>query len=492
MIAVFILYLVLVAGIAILSALRAKTHEDYVIGGRKIGGVSLALSERATGESAWLILGLTGFAYTNGLSAIWVAVGCITGIIFIWIVMANPLSKATQETGTMTIPSLMASRFPGTERRIAVLSALIAVFFFLFYIAAQFSGAGKVFHDTFGLSPIWGMIVGAGIVTLYTVLGGFITVVATDVFQSILMIFTLIALPIILLCVLASNHVGLAQQLTEAGAQMKSLTGGEKGLPAALLILNGMSWALGYAGQPQLLARMMALRDTRDSRIAQWVAIIWTLAAYTGAIIIGIAGFAIVHGNLTGIEGTKISNDPEQIMPVLVVTLMQPLLAGILLSGVVSAMMSTASSELIVCSSSLCEDLFPGILGKKFPARKMLLLNKLLTLGVGMLAILMVLSMEDTVYSMVSYAWAGIGSSFGPALLLMLFWKRFSRAGMYTSLICGTLGAILWKNLLIEPTGISERLGSFAFSFLMAMAASLIWPERVDRCKSERVKGEMG
>jgi len=165
-------------------------------------------------------------------------------------------------------------------------------------------------------------------------------------------------------------------------------------------------------------------------------------------------------------------------MPTLVVGLMQPILAGILLSGAVSAMMSTASSELIVCSSSISEDLYSNVSNNPMKGAKILLLNKLLTLGVGVLAILLVIFMKDTVYSLVSYAWAGIGSSFGPALLLLLFWKRFSRAGLYASLISGTFGAIVWKTVLMEPTGISERLGSFVFAFLMAVIASLVWPEK--------------
>ena len=478
MITIFVLYLVLVVCIAVWSALRAKTHEDYVIGGKKIGGVSLALSERATGESAWLILGLTGYAFTDGISAIWVAIGCVIGIVFIWLVMANPLRLETEKTGAMTIPSLLARRFPGTEKSVGIISALIVVFFFVFYIAAQFSGAGKVFHDTFGLTSFWGMVIGAGIVTLYTVLGGFITVVATDVFQAVLMIFTLIVMPIILLVILASNNISLAQKLSEAGPHMTSLTGDATGAAAVILILNGLSWALGYTGQPQLLARMMALRNAKESNTAQWVATIWTIIAYAGAILIGIAGYALIKGGVAGVDVAKVANDSEQVMPALVLGLMQPILAGILLSGAVSAMMSTASSELIVCSSSMSEDLYTNIAKNPMKGSRMLAFNKLLTLGVGIVAILMVIYMKDTVYGLVSYAWAGIGSSFGPALLLLLFWIRFSRAGLYASLICGTFGAIIWKLYLMEPTGISERLGSFVFAFVMAVGTSLIWPEK--------------
>jgi sodium/proline symporter len=478
MITVFILYLVVVIGIAVYSALQIRTNEDFVLGGKKISGVSLALSERATGESAWLLLGLTGFAFTNGLTAVWVALGCVIGILFIWLVMSGPLREQGDKTGAMTIPGILSRNFPGTEKSVGILSSVIIIFFFLFYIAAQFSGAGKVFHDTFGLDPFWGMVVGSLLVTVYTMLGGFITVVATDVFQAILMIFTLIVLPVILLIVAAANNIHVTSQFELAPPVISSFTGGESGLTAVLLVLNGLSWALGYTGQPQLLSRMIALKNKKDVTNAKWVASLWTIVAYIGAILSGLVGYFLLKGGVLGAEATKVSADAEQILPTLVVTLVNPILAGILLSGVVSAMMSTASSELIVCSTSYTEDIYANTARKKMLSKKLLVFNKLLTLGIGILAFVIVLVMKDTVYQLVSYAWAGIGSSFGPALLLLLLWKKFSRAGVYASLISGTVSAILWKHLLMEITGISERLGSFVIAFVLAVVFSIILPER--------------
>jgi sodium/proline symporter len=223
---------------------------------------------------------------------------------------------------------------------------------------------------------------------------------------------------------------------------------------------------------------MIALKNKKDVTNAKWVASLWTIVAYIGAILSGLVGYFLLKGGVLGAEATKVSADAEQILPTLVVTLVNPILAGILLSGVVSAMMSTASSELIVCSTSYTEDIYANTARKKMLSKKLLVFNKLLTLGIGILAFVIVLVMKDTVYQLVSYAWAGIGSSFGPALLLLLLWKKFSRAGVYASLISGTVSAILWKHLLMEITGISERLGSFVIAFVLAVVFSIILPER--------------
>ncbi len=478
MIVVFILYLVVTMGIAWWYSRGAKTNEEFVIGGKRFGGAALALSERATGESAWLLLGLTGHAYAEGIGSIWVALGCVIGILFIWQVMAKRLRRETEKTGAMTVSSLLARKFPGAERNISLISALIVVFFFLFYIAAQFSGSGKVLQKTFGMDPMWGVIIGSVVVIIYCMMGGFIAVVVTDVFQSILMIITLVVFPIIALFVAESLNMNLIQSIEAANPSFLSLTEGKTGFTAVLFILSGLSWALGYTGQPQLLTRMMAIRNDRDVRKAKWIATIWTLFAYAGAIMIGLFGIAFVQQGYLGHESAKLAADSEKILPVMVMTLVNPILAGFLLSGVISAMMSTAATELTVSSASIEEDIVSKLRRAIMSNSQKLWLNKFLTLIVGLSAFILALTLTDTVYGLVSYAWSGIGSSFGPALLLVLFWKRVSRAGIYASLVCGTVGTIIWKNLFEADTGVSERLASFVFAFTMAVMFSLLWPEK--------------
>jgi len=393
-------------------------------------------------------------------------------------VMARRLRNETEKTGAMTLPGLLGRKFPESRRAISMLSAMIIIFFFVFYIAAQFAGSGKVLEKTFGLDPLWGIIIGSVVVTVYCIMGGFIAVVVTDVFQSILMIFTLVVFPIIAVIIAAAHNIHFAEALSQAGPQILSLTKLKTGSEALLFILSGMSWALGYTGQPQLLSRMMAIRNDAEVRKAKWVAITWTLFAYAGAILIGLFGVAFVQDGYLGSEAGKLAEDAEKILPVMVVTLVNPLLAGILLSGVISAMMSTASTELTVSSASMTEDIISLAKKNEMESRRKLWLNRLMTLAIGVIAILLALYLTDTVYGLVSYAWSGIGSSFGPALLLVLFWKRFSRAGVFASLVSGTVGTIAWKTFFEESTGVSERLTSFIFAFAMAVLFSLIWPEK--------------
>ncbi|MBN1143014.1 MAG: sodium/proline symporter, partial [Bacteroidales bacterium] len=476
MILVFIAYLAILIGIVAYSARRSKTNADFVLGGKKISGFSLALSERATGESAWLLLGLTGHAYAEGMSAIWVALGCVTGILFLWTFLAEPLQKLTAKTGALTVPGLFSGKFKGTKRSFGIVSSLVIIFFFMLYIAAQFSGAGKIFNDTFNIDPFWGMVLGAGLVTVYTMLGGFITVVATDAFQAVLMVVTCVVLPLIALGVAATYNINIAETIMHADYTIPLNIEAVKQTTGGLLILNGLSWAFGYTGQPQLLTRMMAMRNRKETRQSRWLAVGWTLLAYTGAFMTGIIGYKLVQTGALGDAAASVAGDAEKIMPVMVMTLLNPILAGILLSGAVSAMMSTASSQLMVVSSSLTEDFYSHVSKKKIEEKRMLLLNKVLTLAVGLAGFLLAITMEDTVYGLVSYAWSGIGASFGPAIVLLIFWKRFSRAGVFASLITGTVSSVVWKTWLVEPTGISERLASYLLAFFMAVLFSLIIP----------------
>ena len=478
MIAVFIAYLVILIGIVTYSARRSKTNDDFVLGGKKISGFSLALSERATGESAWLLLGLTGHAYAEGMAAVWVALGCVTGILFLWIFLAEPLQKLTEKTGALTVPGLFSGKFKGTQQSFGILSSLIIIFFFVLYIAAQFSGAGKIFNDTFKIDPFWGMVIGSALVTLYTMLGGFITVVATDAFQAVLMVVTCVVLPIIALGIAAANNVNIAEAITHASYLVPLNIDTVKQATGGLLILNGLSWAFGYTGQPQLLTRMMAMRNKKETQQSRWLAIAWTLLAYTGAFLIGIFGYNLVQAGVLGEAAAIVANDAEKIMPIMVMTLLNPILAGILLSGAVSAMMSTASSQLMVVSSSMTEDFYVHVSKKEIPEKRMLFLNKILTLAVGLIGFLLAITMEDTVYGLVSYAWSGIGASFGPAIVLLIFWKRLSRTGVFASLITGTISAVVWKTWLLELTGVSERLASYLLAFAMAVIFSLIFPEK--------------
>ncbi|MBU2574463.1 MAG: sodium/proline symporter [Elusimicrobia bacterium] len=488
---VFAVYMLALAGITIYTAKKSKDSSDFILGGKQLPGVALALSERATGESAWLLLGLTGEAYLLGLQALWIALGCVIGIIFIWFVMGERLQAERERTGALTISSLLANKFPGAEKVIGTLSASIIVFFFLFYVEAQFYGGGKVLYDTFGLDPLWGVVIGSLIVVIYCMIGGFITVVFTDVLQAILMIITLVLLPVMLVFLAASKDINLAQAIIKAGGEYGSLTAGKEGVAGFLLIISGMSWALGYTGQPQLLTRMMAIRDRKEVTAAKWVAAAWTVLAYGGALIIGFAGYAFVQNGVLPADAVARLSDAkangcELILPVLINFFVTPVIGGVLLCGAISAMMSTASSEIIVSSASVTEDIYGNFSKKRMAPKQALQFNRWITLAFGLAAFIMALTVKDSVYGLVSYAWSGIGSSFGPALILLLYWKKFSRAGVIASLICGAAGTIIWKTWLAGPSGVSERLASFVFAFLMAVLFSYIYPEKRETAAATR------
>jgi len=313
-------------------------------------------------------------------------------------------------------------------------------------------------------------------------IGGFITVVATDVFQAILMIITLFVFPLILLYIIITNDISLTNTLYSAGVQYYNITSDKNMIDSFLLIICGISWAFGYTGQPQLLTRIMAMRDKNEIIRSRWIALLWTLLAYSGALVIGIFGFIVVKNNILDIKNIAIiEHDCEKIMPVLVNFFVNPFIAGFLLSGSISAMMSTASSEIIVSSSSLSEDIYNNISKKKMDGKNLLTINKFLTLLVGLVAIILAILVKDTVYGLVSYAWSGIGSSFGPVVILLLFWGKLSRYGVMASFITGTLSTVLWKIYMVPITGITERLTSFVFAFIMAIVFSLIFPENKHR-----------
>jgi sodium/proline symporter len=279
----------------------------------------------------------------------------------------------------------------------------------------------------------------------------------------------------------AVNHIDIVAGLEQAGAATLSATGGKTGIAAWLLILSGMSWALGYTGQPQLLTRMMLIRSGKDYRKAKWVAGTWTIFAYAGALLIGFLGIVFVKNGFIGngaVARLAAEKGYELIFPVMVNAFMPAMIAGFLLSGAVSAMMSTASAEIILCSSAITEDIYGNFAKKRMAQRKELWFNRLATLAVGLVAFFLALNPGDSIFKMVSYAWSGIGSSFGPALLLILFWKRVSRAGVIASLLSGTIGTIVWKEFFEKPTEISERLTSFVFAFAMAVLFSLLMPEQ--------------
>ncbi len=467
----FILYLLIILCVGFYTVRILKDIKDYALGGQRLGPWVIALSERASGESAWLILGLPGAALVAGLLELWTVVGCVSGIILSWLIIAKPLRDITEKYNALTLPELLERRFNDENGTIRILSAIIIIFFFIFYVAAQFAGAGKVLNVTFGLSEMQGMIIGALIIVLYTIMGGFFAVAWTDVIQGIIMFGTLVILPVVAFIELKTLGTNGAIWDTQ------TLYGGKIGWGAFAAAIGGLSWGLGYLGQPHLVVRYMAINSSDNIGVSRKIAYAWAVPAFFGSLFIGLIGLHIVNAGVLSFEGKLIQSvsmlpDPEKLMPILATHLLPAWIAGIFISGAIAAMMSTADSQLLVSTTILTEDLVGKTLKK--PNTDYLKLSRILTVVIGIIAFIMAWRTENLVFEMVSYAWSGLGASFGPALVLMLWWKRTTRKGIISGLATGAVTTIIWVNIDPLHALMTERLTSFVFAFIAIIVVSLM------------------
>jgi sodium/proline symporter len=466
----FMVYLGVIMIVGLITYRINKTHRDYFIAGRKLNPWVVAFSERASGESAWVLLGLPGAAYATGMLEFWSALGCVLGIVMYWIVIAARLRDETEKVDAITVPDFFARKFPARGRLIRVLALLIIIFFYTFYLAAQFNGAGKVLYVTFGIPHLWGIAIGAVVIVLYTMMGGFFAVAWTDLVQGIIMVGGLIILPLAGFVEIIEQHNSIGVAVQGQGSAYSSLTGGYTGWAGIAVVVSGLSWGLGYFGQPHLLTRFMAIRSVKSIRVSRAIAYAWAVPAFTGSFLIGLVGLTYY--------GSGAFDDIEAIMPALANDLLPKWLAGILISGAIAAMMSTADSQLLTISSSVIEDLYHKTLRRKNISEKVLLrLSRLITIAVGLLGFAIAVGSEDLIYQLVSYAWAGLGASFGPPLLLMLWWRGTSARGVIAGMVTGTAATMVWTNLPNLDALVSARLVSWILSLIGVYLVSRMWPD---------------
>jgi sodium/proline symporter len=468
------IYMVLIAAVAAWTFGKNRTKEDFILGGRKLGAWVIAFSERTAAESSWLILGLSGALYAVGFLEIWTVIGCVSGIIAYWFIIARKLRVASEEMGAITLPEYFFKICGPQGQAVRVVSMLIIIFFFSFYVAAQFKGAEKIIGVTFDVESDWVMPSAAAIVILYTMMGGFTAVCFTDVVQAVLMIVTLVVMPIIGLVFISSHGFDVSAAMAATG-QTASLTGGKTGWAATAAIIGGLSWGLGYMGQPHLVTKFMAINSADAIRTGRKVAIIWTLLAYLGAALIGVVGITLVHYGALPNEGlTGAGSDPERILPALATFLFPAWIAGVLIAGAVAAMMSTADSQLLIATSTVVEDFYSKALGRSLSERQLVLMSRAVTVLVGLAGFGLAVSSDNLIYDVVSLAWAGLGSSFGPALVLSLHWRRVNGAGILAGMITGALSTAAWKWIPGLDDIISVRFASFALATGAVILVSLL------------------
>ncbi len=471
---IFIFYLFFLITVGLMSIKYNKSQEDYLLAGRRLGPWVTAFSERASGESAWLLLALPGAAISVGLGEVWTVVGITLGIIASWSLIAEKLRIETEKYTALTIPGYLHKKYNDNSNIIRLFSSVIIAFFFLFYVSAQFHASGKVINTLFGLSSINGIIIGAIVIIFYTLMGGFYAIAWTDLLQGILMIGTLVILPIAGIIELQNQERTIYEVLNQVGESKSSYTMGKSGLAAVSVVLGGLSWGLGYLGQPHLVIRYMAIKNPKDINKAKLIAILWALPGISGAFLIGLVAL-----NYFGPD-FFIINDVEQAMPLLATELLPPIFAGILISGGVAAMMSTADSQLLVSTSAITEDFIHQFLGLNLSDKTFLLINRITIIILGIIAFCIAIFSEFTgknIFGVVSYAWSGLGSSFGPVLVLSLWWTKTTRKGVIAGLLVGFFSTIIWANTDLRLI-ISERLVSFVFAFIVVVLVSYLDKEK--------------
>jgi len=474
---VMLIYLGLLISWGIYQGRKVKSDADFSIAGRKLPGWAAALSERATGESSWALLGLPGAAYATGLMEIWTAIGCVAGIVTAWAALSWRLRNEAEKYEINTYIDYLAKKFGDTGKWIRIAGSMTIVFFFFFYVGAQFLGGGKTLYSMFEIEPRYGMLLMAAVVISYTIYGGFRSVAYTDVIQAIIMIITLVIGPIVGLIYL-SNHPDLpffahsiGGAIHNAGPDYHTLAGGASGFAAGVVIVGGFSWFFGYlGGQPQLSMRFMAIKNMKHARKARNIGIIWTIFAYIGALSLGWIGIAIF-----GPHGLA---DQEFVMPMVIMEIFPPAIAGLLITGVIAAIISSADSLLIVSATELSENIVKPLFKKPLSARERLNISRIITLLLAVIALAMAyVSPSRLIFTMVSYVWAGIGGTFSVVILLTLFWKRYHGKAVVITILTGMLFTVIWISTGMDKI-VTSRLLTFFVAGAAAVAATLLIPVR--------------
>ncbi len=460
-------YVVLMLAVGIYCYRYMKSLDDFVLGGRRLGPWVAAISERASGESSWFLLGLPGAAYGLGFTEYWSVIGIAGGILASWTFIAVPLRRETARLGALTLPDYFELRFGDKSRFLRVVSMLVILVFYTFYIAAQLHGAKTLLNTSFEIEGDTGLIIGAIIVLIYTLLGGFLAVAWTDLIQGLMMTAVAVVLPIAGIAYIGGPGV-LIEKL-QASNPGHLWMGGEVGQAFVFgAAVGGLSWGLGYMGQPHLLTRYMALRKTSEARTGGLIAMGWTLISYWGAPMIGIVALVVLGPDLA----------PETVMPALAEFLLPGWLAGIMIAGATAAMMSTADSQLLAASSTLIEDVYVRIFKPDAPPGRLVLLSRVATTAVMLIALGLALNAGDEgggiIYQTVAYAWTGLGASFGPPLLLALWWRRTNRNGALAGMLGGMIATIVWKNSDALQAMLDMKVGAVLVSAVLVVSVSLL------------------
>lgn len=468
----FIIYLVGVLAIGVIAYVRTKNFSDYILGGRSLGSFVTAMSAGASDMSGWLLMGLPGAIWLFGLSKSWIAIGLIIGSYLNWLLVSGRLRMYTEvNNNALTLPNYFYERFSYNGQTLKIFSSLVILFFFTIYCASGVVAGARLFESLFEMEYTNALILGAAATIAYTFIGGFLAVSWTDTIQATLMLFALILTPVMII-ISTGGWDSITTAIDTAGIshniEYSSLTSGT----SMISIVSAAAWGLGYFGQPHILARFMAAGTVKSLTNARRIGITWMILCMGGAVSIGYFGIGYFQAFPENAAGVNADN--ERIFIELVQYLFNPWLAGILLSAILAAVMSTLSCQLLVCSSSLTEDFYKGFIRRNAQQKELVWVGRLTVLLVAVIAILLALNPDSKVLDLVSHAWAGFGAAFGPLVLFSIFWRRINGYGALAGIISGALIVIIWPIAFGDT--LYEIVPGFIGSSVAIVAVSLLTP----------------
>ena len=477
----FAAYLLFMIGIGVWSMKQTKDADDYFLGGRGLSGPVAALSAQASDMSGWLLMGLPGSVYALGTGQAWIAIGLGLGTIANWLIIAKPLRSYTiVANNSMTLPEFFGNRYHDKKKILLGFSSAIIVIFFLVYTASALASGGKLFNSVFGLDYHVALVIGAVVILVYTFMGGFLAVCTTDFVQGSMMLIALLVVPIIAWGYVSGSFTDLLTQSGVNASGFLSLTHNGDHPITAVEVISNLAWGLGYCGMPHILIRFMAIKNEKELKKSSTIAIIWVVLSLALAVLIGLIGRAFLMPVILGETAGAASAESvfiEMIKKVFMEKLPLAFVGGLFLCGILAAIMSTADSQLLVCSSSVSADIYKDIMKPDASTQQVLKIGRITTVVVALLAIAIAWDPNSSIMGLVSNAWAGLGAAFGPLVVMSLFWKRTNLPGAIAGLVSGAGTVLIWDYLPLmngQTIGAVTGLYSLAVGFVVSIVCIVI------------------
>lgn len=482
-IAIFV-YLLGMIYIGISYSKKNTQADEFYLGGRKLGPLVTAMSAEASDMSSYLLMGLPGLAYISGLADVgWTAIGLALGTYFNWLLVSKRIRRYSSKLGAITIPEFFAKRYGDEKHILTCIAALVIVIFFVPYTASGFAACGKLFSTLFGMNYMTAMLLSAAVIVLYCTLGGFLAVSTTDLIQS----FTMTVALLIVVGFGAVTTGGFDTVAANAGelpgylsmVQTYAADTGSSKPYTPLMMASMLAWGLGYFGMPHILLRFMAIEDENKLKISRRIATVWVVISMAVAVLIGVIGYSMSKvGIIPMLEGNNSETVIIQIASALSAHGVIPaLISGVILAGILAATMSTADSQLLAAASSISQNLVQDFGKKKLDTKTSLLIARITVIVISLIAVLIARNPDSSIFTIVSFAWAGFGAAFGPVVLLALFWKRSNKQGALAGMIAGGIMVFVWKYGIAALGGvfaIYELLPAFIVALIVNVAVSLL------------------